>query len=323
MSHRLNTQRSRAFTLVELLVVIAIIGVLVALLLPAVQAAREAARRMKCQNNLKQIAIGLHNYEDSFGRLPYGANAPCCNPPGDNWCIMLFPFIELKPLYDAMDHNGFLNSKTPANVAAAQNHKLPVFICPSDGAASKPIMDRGPQTGNNVTIGRGHALWYPVSMGPTHMDTCPFCPAGTTPSETNWCCQGWSFGSSANAALGIPAGTFAGMFGRHPTSIRLAEVTDGLSNTFMIGETLPTHCVWQSVFVPNFPMSGQMIPMSTMEAAATNVNPGRVCGYKSHHPNGASMAMGDGSVRFVPRTVDYRAWCDIGTRAGGERVQSE
>src|SRR5438477_8298514 len=91
-------RKRRAFTLVELLVVIAIIGVLVALLLPAVQMAREAARRMKCQNNLKQLALGLANYESMAKALPYGANAPCCNPPGDNWCIMLFPFIELKPL---------------------------------------------------------------------------------------------------------------------------------------------------------------------------------------------------------------------------------
>ena len=313
--------RRFGFTLVELLVVIAIIGVLVALLLPAVQMAREAARRMKCQNNLKQISLGLNNYESSHKTLPYGANAPCCNPPGDNWCIMLFPFIELKTLYDAMDHNGFLNPTTPVNVAAAQNNKLPVFICPSDGAASQPIMVRGPQSGANFTIGRGHALWYPVSMGPTHMDTCPFCTAGSTPADNNYCCQGWSFGSSANASLAITAGTFAGMFGRYPKSMRLAEVTDGLSNTFMVGETLPTHCVWQSVFVHNFPMSGTMIPLNTMEAAATNVNPGRVCGFKSLHPNGANFGMGDGSVRFVSTTIDYRMYNYIGSRAGGEQVQ--
>jgi len=314
------SKRPHAFTLVELLVVIAIIGVLVALLLPAVQMAREAARRMKCQSNLKQLGLGLHNYESMHKALPYGANAPCCNPPGDNWAIMLFPFVELKPLYDSMDHNGFLNANTPANVAAAQSGKLPIFICPSDGAASQPIMLRGPQTGANVTIGKGHALWYPVSMGPTHMDTCPFCPVSSTPSDTNWCCQGWSFGSSANAGLGITAGTFAGIFGRYPKSIRFAEVTDGLSSTFMIGETLPTHCVWQSVFVPNFPMSGTMIPLGTMEAAATNVNPGRVCGYKSFHPNGANFGMGDGSVRFVSRTIDYQLYNYLGSRAGGEQV---
>jgi prepilin-type N-terminal cleavage/methylation domain-containing protein len=315
--------RRRGFTLVELLVVIAIIGVLVALLLPAVQMAREAARRMKCQNNLKQIALGLANYESTHKALPYGANAPCCNPPGDNWCIMLFPFVELKPLYDSMDHNGFLNANTPVNVAAAQNCKLPVFTCPSDDAGRRPIMDRGPQSGANVTIGRGHALWYPASMGPTHMDTCPFCPAGSTPADNNWCCQGWSFGSSANAGLGIAAGTFAGMFGRYPKSIRLAEVSDGLSNTFMVGETLPTHCVWQSVFVPNFPLSGTMIPLSTMEAAATNVNPGRVCGFKSFHPNGVSFSMGDGSTRFISRTIDYQLYNYLGSRAGGEQVQLE
>jgi prepilin-type N-terminal cleavage/methylation domain-containing protein len=312
------------FTLVELLVVIAIIGLLIALLLPAVQAAREAARRMHCQNNLKQLSLGLLNYESSAKTLPHGANAPCCNPPGDNWCIMIFPFIELKQLYDAMDHKGFLNANTPVNVAAAQNSHLSVFICPSDGAGSNPIMIRGPQTGNNVTIGRGHALWYPVSMGPTHMDQCAaFCP-DTTPSPNNWCCQGWSFGAPAgNASLGIPPNTFAGMFGRSPKAIRLADVTDGLSNTFMIGETLPTHCVWQSVFVHNFPMSSTMIPLNTMESANTNVMHWRVCGFKSFHPGGASFAMGDGQVRFVSRTIDYRLYNNLGTRAGREPVQQE
>src|SRR5437667_10516112 len=97
------------FTLVELLVVIAIIGVLVALLLPAVQMAREASRRMKCQNNLKQIALGLHTYESNFSTLPHGTNG-CCDVTNDNWIIMLFPHIELKGLYDAMDHNGRLRS---------------------------------------------------------------------------------------------------------------------------------------------------------------------------------------------------------------------
>src|SRR5258708_10172413 len=89
--------RRRGFTLVELLVVIAIIGVLVALLLPAVQMAREAARRMKCQNHLKQIALGLHNYESTNKTLPHATNG-CCDVPNDNWGVMLMPFVELKPL---------------------------------------------------------------------------------------------------------------------------------------------------------------------------------------------------------------------------------
>src|SRR3954466_1170257 len=113
--------RRTAFTLVELLVVIAIVGVLVALLLPAVQMARESARRMRCQNNIKQIVLGFANYESTFTTLPHGTGAPCCSPRGDNWAIMLFPFIELKPLYDSMDHNGPLRPAHVANTRQAAN----------------------------------------------------------------------------------------------------------------------------------------------------------------------------------------------------------
>lgn len=313
--------RCAGFTLVELLVVIAIIGVLVALLLPAVQAARESARRMKCQNNLKQIALGLHNYEATFKSLPHATNG-CCDVTNDNWVIMLFPYIELKPLYDSMDHNGRLRS-TPVNVQVAQNSKLLGLICPSDAeGVARPVMDGFA----SQSVSPQHALWYPVCMGPTHMDQCPFCPAGSTPSENNYCCQGWNFGTNGNAGLGIPPGTFAGMFGRSNKSIRLAEVSDGLSNTFMAGETIPKHCVFMSAFNHNFPLSGTMIPLNTMESAAGGTPQAgtmwfRTCGYKSLHPNGANFAMADGSIRFVPRSIDYRLYNSLGTRAGGEQVQ--
>jgi hypothetical protein len=311
-------------------VVIAIIGVLVALLLPAVQAAREAARRMKCQSNIKQIALGLQNYESTFKILPHGTNNPFVttpnfSPPGDNWAIMIFPFIELKALYDSMDHNGFLHSRTPVNVAAAQNNKLPIWICPSDPDASRPIMPHLP----NETISPAHSLWYPGSMGPTHMGStagagnCVFCP-DPMPSENNYCCQGYVFGSQAGN--GFPAGSFAGIFGRHEKAIRFAEVTDGLSNTFLIGETVPKHCTRMGLFCHNFPLSSQIIPVNTMESAAAdtpqaNQNWWRTCGFKSYHPNGACFAMGDGAVRFVSRTIDFRLYCNLGTREGGEQVQ--
>ncbi|MDX1943841.1 MAG: DUF1559 domain-containing protein [Pirellulaceae bacterium] len=301
----------RGFTLVELLVVIAIIGVLVALLLPAVQAAREASRRSKCQNNLRQIALGLANYESSYKTLPHGS-PDCCVNNGDNWAVMVFPFAEMKNLHDAMDHLGNLRN-TPVNRAAANSGKLPLFICPSDGAAANPIMTRFDRDNPNPS----HALWYPVSMGPTHMDQCPFCPAGGTPADSNYCCQGWNFGTTANSGLNIPAGTFAGMFGRSKRATRLAEVADGLTNTFLVGETIPAHCTFMGVFSLNFPVSGTSIPLNTMETAV-DANWYRTCGFKSFHPGGASFAMGDGSVRFVPRSIDYRIYNHLGTRAGSE-----
>ena len=310
-------QAAGGFTLVELLVVIAIIGVLVALLLPAVQAAREAARRMKCQNHLKQIGLALHNYETTFKTLPHGS-PNCCVNNGDVWTVMIFPFLELKTVYDAMDHNGNLRN-TAANKTVAQTVKLPVFICPSDGDANRPFMPRFPRDNPDPS----HALWYPASIGPTHMDQCPFCPAGSTPSDSNYCCQGNNFGT--NAGNGYPVGSSVGMFGRSIRSIRLSEVTDGLSNTFMVGETIPKHCTFMGVYSLNFPVSGTSIPLNTMEDASNTypnpVNWFRTCGYKSFHPTGASFCLGDGSVRFVSRTVDYRVYNNVGTRAGGEQAQ--
>jgi len=318
----LNTYR-RAFTLVELLVVIAIIGVLVALLLPAVQMAREAARRMRCQNNLKQIALGFANYEATFKTLPHGTGVPCCSPRGDNWAIMLFPFIELRPLYDSMDHNGQLTTANAANKAAAQNNKISVFICPSDGDATRPVMEGLA----SESFSPSHALWYPTSMGPTHMGPqtdagCVFCPYGPAPSPDNWCCQGNRFGETAGNGYGPD--NFVGLFGRSSRAIRLAEITDGTSNTILVGETIPKHCTRMRLFLHNFPLSSQIIPINIMESAAAgtpdaNQNWWRTCGYKSFHPNGANFGLADGTIRFISRTIDFRTYCNLGTRDGGEQ----
>jgi prepilin-type N-terminal cleavage/methylation domain-containing protein len=309
-----HKRRFRGFTLVELLVVIAIIGVLVALLLPAVQAAREAARRTRCSNNLKQIGLALHNYEDTHKRLPYGTPG-CCTPNGSNWVVSIFPHIEYGNLQDKLDLSGNFKT-TPQNATViGQVTKLPAFICPTDPAANKPVDVRYT---HNITP--AHLLWYPASMGPTHMDQCPYCP-NTTPSETNFCCQGWNFGTGAGG--GFPAGTFSGMFGRTAHSIRMGEVTDGLSNTWMVGETLPAHCTFMGVFSQNFPTSGTSIPLGTMVDRGVG-KPGegtewfRSCGFKSMHPAGANFALGDASVRFVMNSIDYRLYNEIGTRAGGE-----
>lgn len=303
-----------AFTLVELLVVIAIIGVLVALLLPAVQEAREASRRTQCGNNLKQIGLALQNYESTFSRLPFGTPGCCTGTVvnGTNWVVAIFPFMEYSTIYQKLDLSGNFKT-TPANATIAQTVRLKLFICPSDDAGRNPIMTRH---AHNVTP--GHALWYPASMGPTHMDSCPFCSNGT-PSEGNFCCQGWNFGTQGNAGLSISPGTFAGMFGRTAHAIRFGEVTDGLSNTLMVGETLPAHCTFMGAFSQNFPLSGTSIPLQTMETAVDS-NWYRTCGFKSLHRGGANFALGDASVRFLAKGIDYRLYNELGTRAGSEAV---
>ena len=277
---------------------------------------------MQCGNNLKQIGLALHNYESTYKTLPHGT-PNCCINNGYNWAVMIFPFLEMNTLYDSMDRNGNLRN-TQINRDAAQKYRLPAWICPSGPGGSRPHMDRFAT--HNVSP--GHGLWYPACVGPTMMDQCPFCP-NPNPSGTNYCCQGWNFGTNGNAALGIPAGTFAGIFGRSNKAVRLGEVTDGLSNTFMVGETLPEHCDFMGVFSLNFPLSGTCIPINLMESnvasapnakvyRAAGTNWFRVCGFKSMHPGGAQFAIADGSARFVSMSIDYRTYNEIGTRAGAE-----
>jgi prepilin-type N-terminal cleavage/methylation domain-containing protein/prepilin-type processing-associated H-X9-DG protein len=302
--------RPRGFTLVELLVVIAIIGILIALLLPAVQAAREAARRMQCSNNLKQIALALHNYHAAHAILPFATpydNRGPMNKPGCTWTAMILPYLEQAALYDTFDCDKTMND--PANAEAVKTI-VSGFICPSDPAGRQPIFDdRDNRSGTNPSPSLG--LWYAGSMGPTHPDACPFCPE----EAPSYCCQGYNFGSRN------PDDNSVGMFGRYPSGFTFADVHDGLSNTLMLGEILPKQCVYQCAYCINFPIAGTSIPMNTFEVC--DIRGGiyyRACGFKSMHSGGAQFAMGDGSVHFVAETIDYRLYNELGTRAGGEAV---
>ncbi len=307
--------RLGGFTLVELLVVIAIIGILIALLLPAVQAAREAARRMQCSNNLKQIGLALHNYEGAHGALPFGSGGRINTPDyavAGTWPAMLLPYLELKTVYDRFDFNLPMND--PANAEAVES-TIGVLVCPSDSHSGSPVVEDRCSGYHNPS--RAMGLWYMGSMGPTHMDQCPFCP-DQTPGPDNWCCQGWNFASTASSSLSIPSGEFHGMFARHPTSVRFAGVTDGLSNTLMVGETIPGHCRWNSAFSPNFCTTSTNIPVNTMEKSDDCSAWYRRCGFKSFHPGGANFVMGDGSVHSIAETINFELFNFLGTRDGDE-----
>jgi prepilin-type N-terminal cleavage/methylation domain-containing protein len=320
-------RRPRGFTLVELLVVIAIIGILVALLLPAVQAAREAARRAQCTNNIRQIGIAVQNFHDTYKRQPqyHAAILPTATSDyaasagyqwaGPIWSIIIMPFMEEQALYDSFDKKVTLNH---ANNAKWVQQIVPGFICPSNQTAGTPVFtDRTDVAGINPKTALG--LYYAVSIGPTQPDTCTFCPSppGNTPptppaSQTlNYCCQGKGYGTN-------PADNSTGMFGRSNGIRKFKGVADGLSHTFLAGETMPEQCVYQGTFGPNFALASTHIPLNTFRSCSTTGCHYYGCGFKSSHPGGAHFVMADSSVQFIPESIDYEIYNALGTRAGSE-----
>jgi prepilin-type N-terminal cleavage/methylation domain-containing protein len=314
----MSTRHSRfGFTLVELLVVIAIIGVLVALLLPAVQAAREAARRSQCANNLKQIGLALHNYHDTNNSFPPGA---VFSQRRGSMHIRLLPFMEQQPLYDLFNFNSDTDVQTfPAGVnggillAGAQ---IPGFACPSDGA------NRPTGTAPNIVMASNY---YP-SMGPSSAlsnngsSSCPLYPTFQSYNQPN-----------------TGATTPAGPFTRDGWVFmcKMSEVTDGLSNTIFVGEVRPkcSNHVRQGWSRSNKWGAFTQIPINfdscrrPAEATAegkdmcyADENWNAEVGFKSLHPGGAQFSLGDGSVKFIAQTVDMRMYNFMGGKSEGQPV---
>ncbi len=303
--------RKHGFTLVELLVVITIIGILIALLLPAVQAAREAARRMQCSNNLKQIGLALHNYHTALGCLPYGAGYP--HSHGGTWAAMVLPYLEQQAVFDKFDFN--LPVWNAVNEPAVQA-VISVYICPSDASGGNALQGGRIQTGSR-NPGKSMGLWYPTSMGPTRdggssATACVYCsePVG------GYCCADTAdYGCCGNN--GKPG---VGIMDRAANIVAFSDVRDGLSNTLMVGETIPSQCTFNGAYNHNFPIAGTTIPLNTFEESIEGVNNlwYRACGFKSRHSGGANFAMADGSVHFISESADYRLYNELGSRAGGE-----
>lgn len=327
---RLRKTRS-AFTLVELLVVIAIIGVLVALLLPAVQAAREAARRMQCTNNLKQIGLACHNYESANKELPPGSGYGRTDQVVPTWTVRLFPFFEQQGLASQYRMTEYADSV--ANSALAKTSSIAMLACPTDEVASQPILQNRRQGGgsHNPTVAQG--MWYTGSMGPTIPDYCEF---DLEPKTQPYTCLGCSLGTlvkSGNVETargncsrfhpGLPQSSntdsCAGIFCRRHLPTPFKTISDGLSNTIMVGETLPGDWIWNCVFCDNFPVSSTHIPINTMEASETDDKYWRTSGFKSRHPSGINVLMADGAVRFLSDSTDYVTYNKLGTRANDDQ----
>ena len=323
MQRHLSGRAASAFTLVELLVVIAIIGVLVALLLPSVQAAREAARRMQCTNNLKQIALALHNYHDANHILPPGA-------PGagyihnHTWIEMLFPFIEQQAIHDRINFK--VGNSTAPNPSVLNGFTAPLLICPTDPDAG--LMDNQREApylpGGAGTFSLGQS--YPPSGGPLEMNLCSFGNIG----EYN--CQSQRGGATRWDYLGLPSAGAPGMFAGGPVAYRFKDCTDGTSKTLLVGETLPIYSTFMMYF------SGHM------NVATTNPPPNyhRICpgcptqpcpkapltrfgecyacmgGFMSEHAGGFNAAFADASVHFIAEEIDYRLYQYLGDKKDGK-----
>ncbi len=298
-------RRSGGFTLIELLVVIAIIAVLIALLLPAVQQAREAARRSQCKNNLKQIGLAFHNYHDVYSSLP-APNYSCCH---GTWVLALMPALELTNLYQKYDNNRIWDD-TDYRYSATRNlpvtrQRLSVFTCPSD--MEETYGD------SNITQHN-----YVVNFGSTTLDQ------RATYNSVAFKGAPFIYGKARSA-------------GGSPT-VRFRDITDGLSATMLASEgvqggkrdirglTWHSECSNFTTYVA--PNSAQPDSISTCTsrpelglpcAVASSSLPNRNSA-RSRHVGGVQAAFLDGAVRFISDNIDLETWRSISTSQGGEVV---
>ncbi len=206
----MNTTCRRGFTLIELLVVIAIIAVLIGLLLPAVQKVRDAASRIKCANNLKQMALAMHNYQTSLGAFPAGANHKL-NTNGFGWHVFTLPFLEQDNLYNQIDQSSAYN--TPANLAAGL-HLVPYYQCPANNLPKFNYTLVAADYSNGQPTYASH---YAGVAG----------PCGTNPATGQiYTHTGYTSGDVGNQGMLY-----------EDSQVSIAQVTDGTSNTFLIGES--------------------------------------------------------------------------------------
>ena len=299
------------FTLVELLVVIAIIGVLVALLLPAVQAAREAARRSQCSNNLKQLSLALHNYENTLGTLPPAG----IDSNQMSWVVLLLPYFEQQNLYSQFNFNK--GSWQAFNrTTLVQGVRLKAIICP-DLTTKSDSYSVFATTPDESTVS---ALHYYAVLGPNG----PTAAGTNQPYIVQGVDQGFGF-CAAQGAFGQGRWDGANVI---PLNNPLRTFTDGTSNTLLLGEMAwPKYPYWRPWTRGYYPDS-----RGTLLYASKNVrnpinskfsDPWNDASFGSLHPGGAMFSRADASVGFVRQNIDMVSYRALASRDGGEPLNAD
>lgn len=299
--------RRPGFTLIELLVVVAIIAVLIAFLLPAVQKVRESSNRVKCQNNLKQLAIAIHNYHNTHQSLPSGvgpwAEGPQSPPQrsGRGWILNALPFLEQQNLYDLFEPSqtgDFFTGGGLMNPACRQAlaTPLPFLQCPTDTSVRDFPTTQWQLNGVTVALTSYKGVIGDTQMGAAssiHMGSLPDCHRGID-------CNGLFFRNAFQRP------------------VRILDIIDGTEHTFMVGEDVPRHNNHSAAYYANGDYASCHGPLNYLPNPPTPDAWPNVMSFRSLHPDGANFAMADGSVHFVHRGIDHTLYKSLCTRNGGE-----
>jgi prepilin-type N-terminal cleavage/methylation domain-containing protein/prepilin-type processing-associated H-X9-DG protein len=353
-----SSRSQRGFTLIELLVVIAIIAVLIALLLPAVQAAREAARRIQCTNNLKQLGLAIHNYIDRCNLFVPGISSQVAGDAwawdaGLSWRAMILPELEQSTIYNSFN---MMLKEDSAGAAWATGWytRISAFGCPSDGnntgftpygaAGTYSVMGPPPNpSGGALSVPTTN---YSMSFGDNYLVLPLGCPnpwetgPPFTPGAPRRGYDGF-WGTSNLTAYGLAGqvifdqGVMRGFADYRTTgTASLPSVTDGLSNTLLVGEVLPAQDGNNEMYGHTGIGAGTTVPLNFFTGLPSSAGGFGTCnfaarlsysakGFKSLHPGGANFLLADGHVTFLKASINPGTYNALGSRAGGEIISSD